>query len=144
MKKRKVQVVLFYCDTNHKKHILLLKVNEARGLFWQNVTGGVEKNEKYIQAAVREAQEETGLEENNIYQILRTGIRLRFMDQWKKSVTEKVFLIHCKNFWEVELDPNEHCEFKWINEDEINKDIVKYASNVVALERALEYQCSKK
>ena len=141
MKKRKVQVVIYYTDAKGKKHFLLLRVNEKRGLFWQNVTGGVEKEEKYLDAALREAQEETGLKFKNIYQIFKTGIVFKFRDRWGKDVTEKVFIIHCKKRWEVEIDEDEHCEYKWVEEQELNKESVEYASNVVALESALGRRC---
>ena len=141
MKKRKVQVVLYYIDQKAIKHFLLLRVNERRGLFWQNVTGGVEKDEDYIDAAVREAQEETKLKFKNIHKIYDTGIRFKFIDRWEKEVTEKVFVIHCKEKWDVKIDDSEHCEFKWVEEKDINKESVEYASNVVALESAIGHRC---
>lgn len=141
MDKRKIQAVLFYSDAKGIKHFLLLKVNEKRGLFWQNVTGGVDKEEKYIDAAVREAQEETALKIKNIHEIVNTGIRFRFRDRWGKDVTEKVFLIHCKKPWDVIIDPSEHCDHKWVEERDIDKSSVEYASNVVALESALGHRC---
>ena len=40
---------------------LLLKTRLDRGEFWQPVTGGVEAGETVLNAALREAREETGL-----------------------------------------------------------------------------------
>ena len=47
MKKRKVQTVIFYNASNNRKQFLLLKMNERRKFLWQNVTGKVDKGEKY-------------------------------------------------------------------------------------------------
>lgn len=141
MKKRKVQTVLFYSDAKGIKYFLLLKVNQRRGLFWQNVTGGVDKDEKYLDAAVREAQEETGLKLKNIHEIIDTGIIFRFHDRWGKDVKERVFVIHCKKSWDIIIDPSEHCDYKWVEERQLDKNSVEYASNVVALEAALGRRC---
>ena len=62
MNKRKVQVVIFRVASNNEKQFLLLKMNEKRGFFWQNITGGVEKSEDFKAAALREAKEETKVE----------------------------------------------------------------------------------
>jgi 8-oxo-dGTP pyrophosphatase MutT (NUDIX family) len=141
MKKRKVQVVIFYCDTNGKKHFLLLKVNAKRGLFWQNITGSVDEGEKFKQAALRESMEETGLDSQNIKQFIKTEIRFCFHDRWGHDVIERVYFIQCLRPWPILLDPKEHCEFKWIGENEVDKNCVEFASNVVALEFAKGYPC---
>ena len=59
MNKRKVQVVIFREDNEDVLEFLLLKTNERRGLFWQNVTGSVDNGESYNDAAFREVAEET-------------------------------------------------------------------------------------
>ena len=56
MNKRKVQVSVFYCDAKGDKYFLLLKTNERRGNFWQNITGGVDEGETFRDAALREPQ----------------------------------------------------------------------------------------
>ena len=138
MDKRKVQSVIFYCDANNKKHFLLLKVNKRRGLFWQNSTGSVESDEKYLEAAKREAVEETGLSLNNILKVTPTSLEFSFKDQWGAQALEKVFYIHCKQQWNVELDSSEHCEFQWMIEDEFNSNILKYESNTQSVLKCME------
>ena len=81
MKKRKVQAVIFYHDANNKKQFLLLQMNERRKFLWQNVTGSVEKDEKYRKAAIREAMEETGIKKKNIKHIYKSGMKFKFCDQ---------------------------------------------------------------
>ncbi len=141
MKKRKIQTVIYYCAKDNRKHFLLLKMNERRGLFWQNVTGGVEKDESYKDAAIREAIEETNLNASNISQLIESDIEFQFEDQWKNHVNEKVFFLHCKESWDIKIDPSEHSQYKWTTEEELNSESVHFESNFQALTKALELQC---
>ena len=141
MKKRKVQVVLFYCAEDKTKYFLLLKMNEKRGLFWQNVTGGVEENESFEDGAFREVKEETQLADNNIFKLHTTDFEFEFDDQWDHHVHEKVFLLQCKDRWDVKIDPSEHSEYKWISQDEINRESVHFETNYQALTLALDLAC---
>jgi len=141
MKKRKVQVVIFYCAKNNIKHFLLLKVNQKRGLFWQNVTGAVDEDEKYKHAALREAQEETSIKKINILSMIKTDLKFKFKSRWGKDVKEKVFIIQCKGPWEIEVDPSEHCDYKWVSQNDLYEDIVHYETNYIALQKAMELEC---
>jgi 8-oxo-dGTP pyrophosphatase MutT (NUDIX family) len=138
MDKRKVQSVIFYCDANNKKHFLLLKVNEHRGLFWQNSTGSVDDGEEYLDAAQREAIEETKLSVENIELISEAGIGFTFKDRWGFNAHEKTFFIKCKRHWEVVLDPSEHVEFKWVPEQDFSRDLLKYSSNSESVLKCME------
>lgn len=138
MKKRKVQSILFYCDASNNKHFLLLKTNKRRGLFWQSVTGGVDEGEDYIDAAKREAHEETQLLANNIKSITKSQLRFEFHDQWNNDVVEKVFFIECFQKWDVLIDTSEHCDFVWCKDNDINNESVKYESNLLALKEAMK------
>jgi 8-oxo-dGTP pyrophosphatase MutT (NUDIX family) len=129
MDKRKVQSVIFYCDANDKKHFLLLKVNERRGLFWQNSTGSVDEGEDFLAAAKREAIEETCISAQNIESITLSDISFTFQDRWGFNALEKVFFIKCKEIWDVKIDPSEHVDFKWIIESEFTPTCLKYSSN---------------
>lgn len=140
MKKRKVQIVIFYHDANNKKQFLLLKMNERRKFLWQNVTGSVDKGEKYHEAAVREAVEETGIKAKNIKDVYKSGMKFMFCDQYKKNVTEKIFFMQAYKKWDVQIDPKEHCDFKWVDEDDINRDSVHFDSNYKALLGAIEIE----
>lgn len=108
-------------------------MNEVRKFLWQNVTGGVDEGEDFIQAAIREAKEETNLLDKNIKIIHKTELEYSFTDQWKNHVIEKVFIIHCHKHWDIKIDPTEHHTFKWVHEEDISKDSVHYESNYFAL-----------
>lgn len=61
-RKQKVQVWIFSpSQGGSEPRFLILRTLPARGGFWQPVTGGVEPGEELAAAALREAQEETGL-----------------------------------------------------------------------------------
>ncbi len=142
MNKRKVQCVIFYCDASKNKCFLLLKTNERREFFWQNVTGSVEADEEFIQAALREAQEETGVAAKNIRSIMASDLTFNFPDRWSEKICEeKTFFIQCKDKWEVTIDESEHSEFKWVKAAEIVKNTVKFESNFIALEKAIKIKC---
>jgi dATP pyrophosphohydrolase len=141
MKKRKVQSIIFYCDANRIKHFLLLKMNERRNFHWQNITGGVDTGEEYIEAAKREAIEETNISDDNIAHIHKTNLIFEFHDSWGNDVIEKVFFIQCKNKFEAIIDPSEHSDFNWVSAKEINQSSVHFESNFIALKAALEFEC---
>lgn len=138
MNKRKVQVVIFRVANNNEKQFLLLKMNEKRGYFWQNVTGGVEKSENFKTAALREVKEETKIKKGNIISNIDLDMDFEFKDQWENEVIEKVFAFQCKEEWKVILDPKEHCAFKWVSEKDINENSVHYQSNFEALLKVME------
>ncbi|MBD65342.1 MAG: hypothetical protein CME62_09045 [Halobacteriovoraceae bacterium] len=140
MKKKKVQVVIFYHDANNKKQFLLLKMNERRMYLWQNVTGSVDEGEKYSKAALREAKEETGIKKKNIKNLIKSSMKFTFTDQYKKDITEKIFFLEAYEKWDVKIDPKEHCDFKWVDENDINRDSVHFDSNYKALVGALEFE----
>lgn len=137
MIKRKVQSILFYCDANKQNQFLLLRTNERRGSFWQNITGGVDEGEAYEAAALREAIEETGLSEENLEELRSLDLHFNFHDQWGNDVHEEVFLIKCKERFDVTIDPKEHQDFKWAAQTELTKDSVKFESNWQALQKAM-------
>lgn len=138
MDKRKVQVVIFHIGASKQKEFLLLKTNEKRGLFWQSVTGGVEKNEAYQEAALREVIEETSLSEELIFSLTDIDQDFEFHDRWGNDVIEKVFALKLKKKFEVIIDPSEHCDFKWVNSTDINEKSVKYITNYKAIKTCID------
>jgi len=141
MEKRKVQAVIYYSAPDKTKYFLLLKMNEKRNFYWQNITGGVEASEDFEAAALREAQEETNLDINNILKVTPINKDFSFTDQWENKVFEKVFAIETKGEWEVIIDPSEHCDHKWISDAEITRESVHFESNFQALELARDIRC---
>lgn len=141
MRKRKAQVVIFSRDEDGTKHFLLLKTNKKRGEYWQNVTGSVEKNETYKEGALREAIEETGLSEKHIVKITNTELCFQFHDRWGRDVKEKTFLVEVDKKFKVIIDPSEHCDHKWLAEDNIKPKNFKHINNYLSVVYAMETKC---
>ena len=136
-KTKKVQVILAAIDsTSQGFKLLLLQTNEKRGKFWQNVTGKIEGSETFEEGGLREAIEETQLKIESIVDIIDLGMSFDFTDQRGRKVHEKCFLIILDKIWDIVIDPKEHHSFKWIDQDEIEEGIVKFRSNLEALEKA--------
>jgi 8-oxo-dGTP pyrophosphatase MutT (NUDIX family) len=136
---RKAQVVLAAFDSSRQKFFfLLLRTNQRRGLFWQNITGKVEHGESFEDGALREAMEETGLKAEMLVDLRDLQMAFEFTDQYQRQVKEKVFLLITQAPWEITLDPSEHAEFKWLSEDEVHATVVKFPSNGEALMKALQ------
>ena len=133
MKKRKVQTVIFHRTTDNKKHFLLLKMRKDRGGFWQNVTGGVDTDENFDEAALREAIEETAIEKINILNFKSLNYRFEFHDRWDNDVIEEVFSLEAKERWDVIIDPSEHTEFKWVSEEILDETSVHFETNFKAI-----------
>jgi dihydroneopterin triphosphate diphosphatase len=137
-KTRKAQVVLAVIDHDRQSFtFLLLKTNKKRGEFWQNVTGKIEANETYEEGALREAIEETGLKIDSIVDILDLNLEHDFIDNRKRAVHEKSFLIVLDQAWDVKIDSKEHQEFKWVTFKDLSDDLVKYQGNYEALQMSV-------
>lgn len=134
-KHKKVQVIIAARDPEGSWSTLILKTNKNRGHFWQNVTGSVDEGESFEAAGLREAQEETGLEIENIVDFVSLEIPFEFKDQ-SKSFYEECFLIVTEEIWKPTLDAHEHENWKWVKMSEVNEDTFKYASNFSAFEKA--------
>lgn len=91
---------------------LILKTTPERGSFWQPVTGTVEEGEKFVEAALREAHEETGLEFSS--DIIPIFYEFDFEKNGVKF-HEKSFAVEADPESEVIIDPNEHVEYEWVN-----------------------------
>jgi 8-oxo-dGTP pyrophosphatase MutT (NUDIX family) len=129
---RKVQVWIF----DQRNRVLLLKLKQKRGGFWQPVTGGVEKGETSRQGALREAQEETGFEFTK--RPVPTGYRFRFEGRWGPA-SEIVYALKLKpgQGSQPRLDPREHVDAKWVTPAQARK-AVSFDSNREGLRAALQ------
>ena len=128
VKRDKVQVVVFFSD-DENFHLLLLQTNQRRGLFWQNVTGGVEKDDRhFFAAAKREVEEELGVSPNKIFDLDKS---FSFIDQWNTHVTEHCFftILPIEQKSKITLDPGEHQDFKVIPVNEVQESDYKFRNN---------------
>jgi 8-oxo-dGTP pyrophosphatase MutT (NUDIX family) len=84
--------------------VLAVHRSPDNGAFWHTVSGGVEADETYAEAAARELLEETGLD-TSVEPLDRTfayeGIRV------------ESFVAHAPAGWEPTLDW-EHDEYRWV------------------------------
>lgn len=106
------------------KEVLLLLRTEENGGFWQGVTGGVEGEETFLQAACREVFEETRIVPVSIQEI-DYGYFYPITPQWAhkfprgaKQIFEQVFMALVAPDVVVSLNPREHCAFRWVSVDE--------------------------
>lgn len=114
--------------------VLLLKTIPGRGEFWQPVTGSVEAGESLMEAALREATEESGLTFLGAARSL--DYDFRFKSKFG-TVHEHSFAIEAKadraRLPDVRIDPKEHLEFQWVRPDEA-LSWLKFESNRRTLE----------
>lgn len=130
IKKRKVQVVIFAQKTPSSKitKVLMLKTNKKRGGFWQNVTGSVERYERYHTAALRELWEETGISAQDIYTFLDLKLSHRFFSRKGHPVTENSFVVVVPE-QKIKIDSNEHQDYKWLPIKSIRSSNYKFLTN---------------
>ncbi len=101
--------------------VLLLERADRAG-FWQSVTGSQDEGETLRQTAVRELEEETGLDaaqheladwrKQNVYEIYR-----RWRSRYAPGIThntEHVFGLLVPRRLEVTLAPREHLRYEWM------------------------------
>lgn len=122
--KKKVQVIILA-----ESEILLLKLAENRGGFWQNITGGVDEGEEYLEAAKRELFEETGIKAS----VGELPFEFQFVDRWNCLVTEKVYLCKIDKKTTPQIS-DEHSEFRWKKISEITKEDYGYETNFQPIE----------
>ena len=94
-----------------------------RRSFWQPVTGGVEGDEEYFSAALRELTEETGFESVSLEMIdysysfpVEEEMR-KLYEQPVEYITEIVFAARIDNDKNPVLDPAEHDDYTWCDYD---------------------------
>lgn len=135
MKAQKALVVIYWqpAPGSPEKRVLIFKVTEARGGFWQPVTGKVEAGESFAEGALREAEEETGFRFERQPQYL--GLEYEFDGRWGPVVEQAFFLpIHAPAPPSPTLDPKEHVAFAWVTPEEALKR-VKFPNNQEAIKR---------
>lgn len=129
-----IEAIIFR-KKNGKIEYLLLKRIQKRGGFWQPVTGGVERGEKYKDAVIREIREETGI--NKINDIIE-GIHHFKLEE--NGIDEFVFGVEVDYNTQVALDKNiypEHDEFRWCNFEEA-LNLLKWPGNKESLKKLNE------
>lgn len=138
MKKLKLKVqVNVLCLHKGEWKVLLLKLNKRRGSFWQSVTGKVDKDDvSFASAALREAKEETSFPRRARLELIDLNMDFEYYNkELDRHYYEKIYCLKLYTPWEVEIDPKEHCEFKWVPLSKIGTQDVEFLHNQKALQK---------
>ncbi len=130
--KKKVQVVVIA-----EKGLLLFEFNNQipnNYVGFQNITGSVEGDESFEEAAVRELGEEAGIHSP----VIDINKEFTFFDRWKKNCVEKVYLCHLTKKPEITLN-EEHLFFKWVPIEEVQVSDYTFPTNFEAFLSAKNY-----
>lgn len=136
MKIQKALVVIYWKPSpeSPEKRVLLLRVRDDRGGFWQPVTGSMDPGETYAETALREAEEESGFRFERQPQYL--GLEYEYQGRWGPAV-ERAFFLPIYGGAKPPtptLDPKEHQEFRWVSPEEALR-LVQFPHNQEAIRR---------
>jgi dATP pyrophosphohydrolase len=127
----------------HTKDLQVLIMERAdKAGYWQSVTGSLEQGETPIQAAIREVQEETGLDAtqydlqdwhaSNIYEIYPHW-RHRYAPDVTHN-TEHLFGLELPSQLPIKLASDEHLRYEWVDWREAAKRVFSW-TNIDALSK---------
>jgi dATP pyrophosphohydrolase len=131
---------LVLIHTNNLQVLIMERADKAG--FWQSVTGSLELSETPLEAAIREVQEETGLDAkqynlqdwhaSNVYEIYPHW-RHRYAPGVTEN-TEHLFGLELPSQLPIKLAPDEHVRYVWVDWREAAKRVFSW-TNVDALKR---------
>ena len=126
---------------NHKNKVFVAKRIDNPKDFWQMPQGGVDKNEGYLSAALRELKEETSIknvdlikeiDEMTTYELPNYLLGIIWKGKYRGQ-KQKWFLMRFRGK-ENEINLNtthpEFLEWKWIDIDKITDVVVKFKLDV--------------
>ena len=121
--------------------VLIMERADKPG-YWQSVTGSLEQAETPLQTAIREVQEETGLDAtqyelqdwhaSNIYEIYPHW-RHRYAPEVTHN-TEHLFGLLLPEPLPIKMTPDEHVQYEWVDWREAAKRVFSW-TNVDALSK---------
>lgn len=130
---QRTNVQVFVFCKNPSLKVLILKRTPERSGYWQPVCGGVETGEKFLETALREVCEETGI--SNIKSIRDLEYTFKYKEPKNgvlMDMQDFCFAAEVDDIPEVKLS-EEHEEYKWCSYDEAKK-YLRWVHNLIALE----------
>ena len=134
--KKKVQVVVIA-----ESSLLLFEFNNQlpnNYVGFQNITGSVEGDESYLEAAERELVEEAGIHSS----VIDLNLEFTFFDRWKNNCVEKVYLCYLDKKPSITLN-EEHLYYKWVPLSEVQLNDYTFPTNFEAFLAAKKYTFEK-
>jgi len=114
--------------TPPERQLQILLMRRAPGRIypgvWQCVTGGLEGDEKVVDGALRELEEETGILSEHLEALYGLDqVNLFYADHVDALMAEAVFAAHVRTNVEPTLS-HEHDAFRWVSPDEAREAVV--------------------
>jgi dATP pyrophosphohydrolase len=136
-----VLVIIF----THEFQVLLLERADHPG-YWQSVTGSQDEGESLFETAIREVEEETGLDACE-YSLTDWGVQYRFeiFTEWRHRYApgithndEHVFGLRLPEPVSITTNSREHLGFVWLPYEEAAERVFSW-SNAAAIRRLPEF-----
>ena len=116
---RSVQVVVYRDTPEGREYLVLLRRRKGSADFWQPVSGSLEPGETFLDAALREVREETGIEA--VHDLRGIGLvgSFRIAPAWRDlyapDVTHNLQVGFAARVAtaDVRIDAREHAEYRW-------------------------------
>jgi 8-oxo-dGTP pyrophosphatase MutT (NUDIX family) len=129
-----VEVIVYRVDARENLQVLILKRNPQKGGFWQPITGNVNADESFEEAALRELLEETGISQPK--KLVNTDYSFSFFDDGRDQY-EEIFGAEVGMDTPIRLS-EEHSELAWVSPEDAIANYLKYPGNKEGIRRLIK------